>query len=284
MPHYDFDYRTCFMTFMDYVKEFFRWTNNREPEGWLSWQHLVFVAVCIAITVFLGVFYGKRRKNSGTKAKQKVLLNAAIIMIATELTKIILISFRRHDVFAIRSMLPLFLCSINLFVIPLTAFNSKITKITTYFVSVYGPLCCIAGTVLAANYYNGSPIFSFDVLNSTITHCISGFAGVYIMVSGLLRDYDMTEDTLRYVLSSLVLVPISFLALIANALNFNSSYESNYMFLRHAAGTPFSIVENMAGHNPIIYPILVIILYLVYGFVFCGIYYFFAKRKAKKSN
>lgn len=269
---------------MDVIKEFFGWTADREPEGWFSWQHLVFVTLCTLLTVLLAFWLGKRTKDQSMEKKQKVLRIMAIVMILTELTRIVLTSVRAEDPWFFRGKLPLFLCSINLFVIPLTAFKSKVTKIATYFVAVYGPLCSIAGTYLAGNYYNEWPIISFDVLNSTITHCISGLAGIYMFTSGIMKEYGVLENKRTFFASSLVFLPIAALALIVNFINRGSGYEENYMFLSNSAGTPFSIVEDLTGHIQVLYTIAVIVLYLLYGIVFTNVYYLIEKSRRKKQS
>ena len=47
---------------------------TREPEGFFSWQHLVFVSSLMVIMVACAVFFGKRNKLSDDNTKNKVLI------------------------------------------------------------------------------------------------------------------------------------------------------------------------------------------------------------------
>ena len=53
-------------------------------------------------------------------------------------------------------------------------------------------------------------------------------------------------------------------------------------------GTPYDIIYNLVGGNPVIYPISVVVLFLIYIAAFNGVYHLFknkiAERKAKISN
>ena len=73
------------------MREFFGFDGyKRTPEGFLSWQHLVFVSTLMAIMIGLAVFLGLRNKNKEEKVKNKVLIWAAILIDGFELLKIII--------------------------------------------------------------------------------------------------------------------------------------------------------------------------------------------------
>ena len=55
------------------------------------------------------------------------------------------------------------------------------------------------------------------------------------------------------------------------------------MFLMNHDGTPYSIVYNLVNGNKILYPISVVLLFILYIQIFFTIYNFF-KRKDKKKN
>ena len=70
---------------MEFLKEFFGFNNTylREPEGYMSWQHLTFVSILMvimfALAISLGIVYRKR----SYKQKNNVLIAAAIAIIRT---------------------------------------------------------------------------------------------------------------------------------------------------------------------------------------------------------
>ena len=267
------------MTFTDILKEYFRWTENREPEGFLSWQHLTYATFMVALTVFLAVFLGRKFRNCTPEEKDRVVKVAAVVIVCCELFKIVLISIRAHDPWKFRSMLPLFLCSINLFTIPIAAFcRGKFKEYAQDSVFMYGCLCMLAGSYLAANYFDGSPVLSFDPMMSVTTHCIAGFCSLYLGIAGCIRA------RLRCFLQSLLLiVGIEGIALLANLWNRGSDgeYESNYMFLSNSAGTPFEIFNTIAGGNQILYTLQVAASYLVYALLFIGVYALILRAKPK---
>ena len=268
------------MSFSDIVKEYFQWTENRSPEGFLSWQHLLYVTLMVLLTVFLAVFFGKRNRGKTEKEKDHVMKITAITIVACELTKIVLISWRSGDPWKIRGMLPLFLCSINLFTIPLAAFaKGKLREFAQDAVFLYGGLCCLAGTYLAANYFDGSPVLSFDPMMSVTTHCIAGFVSLYLPISGLLKV------DIKKMFGALILIfGVEVLAFLANCWNAGTDgrYESNYMFLSNSAGTPFEIVNTLVGGHQELYTIAVAALYLLYGLAFIGVLMLIKKIKNKK--
>ena len=270
------------MSFLDMLKEYFQWTENRSPEGFLSWQHLLYATLMVALTVFLAVWLGKKFRHRNEPDKDRVMKIAAITILACELTKIVLISWRAGDPLKIRGMLPLFLCSINLFTIPLAAFaKGKLREFAQDAVFLYGMLCCLTGAYLAANYFNGSPVLSFDPMMSVTTHCIAGFVALYLPISGLLKV------NIKKMFGALLLIfGVEVLAFLANCWNAGTDgrYESNYMFLSNSAGTPFEIVNTLVGGHQVLYTIAVAALYLLYGLAFIGVLALIRKIKASKKQ
>ena len=254
------------MTFPDMLKEYFRWTTNRPAEGFLSWQHLLYATLMVGLTVALALFLGRKYRDCSEKERDRVMKIAAIVMVSCELFKIVLISVRNRDPFSIRSMLPLFLCSINLFTIPFAAFGKgRWKELGRSAVAMYGMLCCLSGAYLAGNYFSSSPVLSFDPMMSVTTHCIAGFAGLYLFVSHLVRI-----EWKKGVQSLSLIFGVEVLAFLANLWNRDSDgqYESNYMFLDNPAGTPFDIIEDLVGGIPVLYTLAVGASYLLYGVLF----------------
>ena len=59
----------------------------------------------------------------------------------------------------------------------------------------------------------------------------------------------------------------------------NITIDYNYMFLMRGDGTPYDIVFNLVGGHPVIYPITVILMFIVYISAFYGIYYLITNKK-----
>lgn len=254
---------------MDYIARYFGFGEDLyEAEGWFSWQHIVFVTVAIAIASLLAIFFARKNHNKDRKTQLKVLKVAAITMLTAETIKIVLVCFRWHDVWAFRTVLPLFLCSILLISLPLAAFaKGKVQNAALDFTQIFGYLACAAGTYLAGNIF-ASPILSFHVNVSVFTHCISGFVALYITLTKLAK---MRTKDLWIV--CLILLTFELFALGTNILQLETPYESNYMFLTHPAGTPFSILMTIACNIKPVYTVLVMAIYYAYMVLFVGGYH-----------
>lgn len=257
------------------IREFFGYGElgyTREAEGYFSWQHLTFVTVLMLIMVGLAVFFGMRNKDKDDRIKNKVIIWAAFLIDGFELFKIVLNCFSEGDVLAFLTDLPLFLCSIQLITIPLAAFTSgRVKEASLDFVAIFGVLGAVLGTYLAGNNYASYPVLSFDNVVSGITHSISGFTALYIMIAGM-ASLKKKNIPITYAIISGFAVA----AFVANKL-----IDYNYMFLERGDGTPYDILYNLVGGNPVIYPIGVVLLFFIYIIAFNAIFSYFRSRKIK---
>ena len=246
------------------------------PEGAYSWQHFVFVSFLMISMVFLAVLLGLKNKNKEDTVKNKVLIWAAFLIDGFELFKIAFNLGASDDGNSWKRDLPLFLCSIQLIVIPLAAFSKgKLREASLDFVFIFGILGAVLGTVGAAQNYNAYPVLSFPNVVSGITHSISGFASLYIVISGMAS---MKMKNLPLVL--LILTGFCIAAYVANV-----TLDYNYMFLMNHDGTPYQIFYDLVGGHPVFYPIIVVLLFFVYIFDFTYIYNFIKfKGNTKKQN
>lgn len=251
------------------MKEFFGIGGfQRTPEGFMSWQYVVFVSVFMAAMVILAVVLGKQNKNRTAAQKNLVLVWSAILIDGFELFKIILNC--SVDPTAWRTMLPLFLCSIQLIAIPLAAFTKgRIKDAALDFVCIFGLLGGVLGTVGAAQNYNAYPVLSFPNVVSAITHTISGFASLYIILSGMAS---MQRKNIWITFAIL-----TFFCIAAHAANVLLDY--NYMFLVSGDGTPYDILYNLVGGHPALYPACVIGLFLIYICLFYSAWHLVKTKK-----
>ena len=246
---------------------------KRTPEGYMSWQHLLFVSSLMVIMIALAIILGLKYKNKNDKSKNKVLIWSAFLIDGFEILKFIIVCSREASIEPMLRMLPLFLCSIQLITIPLAAFaKGKVKEAALDFVFIFGILGAFAGTYGAGQNYSCYPVLSFDNVVSGITHSISGFASLYIVISGM-----ASMKVKNMWISFTILISFCVAAYIADVL-----IPYNYMFLMAGDGTPYDIFYNLVKGNKVLYPMIVVILFLLYISAFYGVYFFIKKRKENR--
>ena len=244
-----------------------------EPAGAYSWQHLTFVTSLVLIMTALAIWIGLDYRKHPNKNKNVPLIWAAILIDGVEIIKIVLSCVQSDEPMqSLLRNLPLFLCSIQLITLPLAAFSKgRLKEAALDFVLIFGLLGALAGTYGAAQNYNAYPIFYYINVCSGITHCISGFGSLYIAISGMTS---MKKNNIGITFSILSVTCV--LAYIVNILT-----DYNYMFLMQGDGTPYDILYNLVGGNPVLYPIGVVVLFLIYIVAFYAGYYLLTKKKSK---
>ena len=245
----------------------------REAEGAWSWQHLSFVFSLLVLMTVLAIWLGMRNKHRSDKQKNTVLVVCAFLINGFELLKIVVLCIRCQNALHWLYVLPLFLCSLQLIAIPLAAFcKGRVKEASLDFVFLFGILGAVFGTIGAAQNYSAYPTLSMDNVFSGITHTISGFASIYIGVSGMMS---MKKKNIPIVVG--LIVAISILAYAVNLL-----VDYNYMFLMNHDGTPYSLVYNLVNGNRVLYPILVVALFILYIGLFDGVYYLIQNKLQNK--
>lgn len=258
------------------MKEFFGFGGYQRPvEGYMSWQHLTFVTVLMVLMIASAVYLGRRNRSRSDQDKNKVLIITAILIDAFELFKIVLLCFRSGDPFDWLYNLPLFLCSIQLITIPLAAFTrGRLKESSLDFVLIFGVLGAVLGTYAAGNNYGSYPVLSFDNVVSGLTHSLAGFAALYIGFSGMVS---MKKKNMPITFS--ILLGFCVAAFVANKL-----LDYNYMFLVSGDGTPYDILYNLVGGNAVLYPLLVVLLFILYITLFYFIYFLIQKKKSASAK
>ena len=253
------------------MREFFGFGGYTRPaEGFLSWQHLTFVSAIMLVMIGMGVFLGKRNQSLTQQQKNRVLVASAFLIDGFELFKIVLCCIRGNDPWGWLYNLPLFLCSIQLIVIPVAAFSKgRLREAALDFVMIFGIAGAVLGTYGAGNNYGSYPVLGFDNVVSGITHGLAGFCSIYIAVSGM---RSMKKQNILPVFG--ILVAFCVMAYVANIL-----LDYNYMFLMAGDGTPYDIAYNLVNGNRVVYPMIVVGMFFVYILGFYGTY--FALEKAR---
>lgn len=257
------------------MKEFFGFGGyQRVPEGYLSWQHLTFVTTVMIIMTALAVILGFKNKRADEAKKNRVLVVAAILIDVFEIFKIVMMTIITQEADKWLYELPLFLCSIQLITIPLAAFSKgRIREAALDFVFIFGLLGAVLGTYGAGQNYACYPVLSFDNVVSAITHSISGFSAIYIGITGL---FSMKKKNIFITFSILMGFCVA-------ALSANLILDYNYMFLMRPDGTPYELIYSLVGGNAVLYPIMVVLLFIVYIMMFYATVFFINKHKSAKA-
>jgi uncharacterized membrane protein YwaF len=243
--------------------EFFGKPTFGTPQGVYSWQHLLYVSFLMVVMVLLAIFIGSKCKDKDDKSKNLVLIWCAFLINGFEMFKFAFNLGASSDGSSWKEDLPLYLCRVQLIAIPLAAFcKGRVKEAALDFVVVFGIIGSILGTFGSTENFNTYPVLSFYNVISGITHSISGFASLYIMIS---KMDSMKLKNWPIVIT--VLLSVCGLALLANHL-----FDENYMFLSYHDDTPYIIVHNIVGGIQVLYSAMVIILFVVYYFIFIYVY------------
>ncbi|MBQ8434360.1 MAG: YwaF family protein [Clostridia bacterium] len=244
------------------------------PEGAYSWQHLLHVSLLMVLMVVFAVLLGRKNRNKDEKTKNQVLVWTAFLINGFELFRVAFNIGASDDGLSWQKDLPLFLCSIQFIAIPIAAFTKgRVKEAALDFVFIFGILSAVAGNFGASQIYNSRPVLSILPIFSGTTHTLSGFASLYIVISQM---QSMKKKNIPITVG--ILLGFCMLAMIANA-----AFDYNYMFFVYHDGTPYSIVYDWVNGHPVFYPMLVILLFIVYMAIFYGIYYL-CKNRTKKSK
>ncbi len=159
--------------------------------------------------------------------------------------------------------------------LPVAAFTKgRLREAALDFVCIFGVLGALMGTYAAGNIYAHTPLISFPCIVSATTHCISGFAALYIMIVGL---SSMKRENIFITFAILF-----FFCAAAYVVNQLIGY--NYMFLSQGDGTPYDILYNLVGGSKVWYPLGVVALFIIYISLYYGVYHFIVSRRAKSKN
>ena len=266
--------RAVVLTMKAILKEFFGFGGyQRSAEGYMSWQHLLFVTSLVCIMFVCAILIGKKKRNLSPKQKNNVVVIAAILIDSVEIFKLVILTMRSGEIDSLLYNLPLFLCSIQLIARPMAAFcKGRIKEASLDFVAIFGLLGALMGTYFAGQNYGCYPVLSIDNVASGITHCIAGFGSLYVLITG---EAEMKKKNIP--ITAAILGGFCVMAYVANIL-----LDYNYMFLRQGDGTPYDIFYNLVNGNQVSYPIIVVGLFVLYIMLFYHGYY--EVQSARKKN
>ena len=250
---------------LEIFREFFGFGGyERTPEGYMSWQHIVFTLVFIGAMVALAIVIGLKFRNKDEKQKNKVMIITAIWIVSVEVFRITICCIKEQSFRTILYNLPLFLCSIQFITIPLAAWaKGKVKEAALDFVFIFGILSATMGIIGAGQNFNAYPVISFENITSAITHTTAGFASLYVVISKM-QSMKVKNMWITYA----ILFVVCIVAYIVDIL-----IPYNYMFLMRGDGTPYDIFYNMVNGSKILYPMIVVGLFVLYITAFYLIYF-----------
>ena len=255
------------------MREFFGFGGyQRAPEGYFSWQHLVFVSSLMALMAVLAVILGRRNRQKPDRVKNRVLAAAAILIDSVEIIKLVSFCIRAGSCETLLYNLPLFLCSIQLITIPLAAFSKgRVREAALDFVFIFGILGAVTGTYGAGQNYSAYPVLGIDNVASGVTHAIAGFSSLYIVISGMAsmkrRNIGITFAILFFFCAAAYIV--------------NRLIDYNYMFLVRGDGTPYDVLYDLVGGSRVLYPLGVVLLFVLYISAFYLVFFLIRRGREK---
>ena len=259
--------------------DFYRWfflEEGRTPEGLFSFAHLFSCTIGVGIAIFLAIWLGKRFKNDPKKLNITLLI-AGIAIVAVQMFKIGMLIYWSDDTpwNVIVGNAPLYLCDMQIFIIPLAALTRGRFREWCYdFIAIWGLLMGFFGNYFAGNIYGSHCAVSFLAIVSLLNHCISAFAALFIFVAGLNK---MERRNIPFTVG--ILFVYMTVALIVDYVD-----NHNFMFFFFGDGTPFTLFQMMVNDIKILYQIIIYILQCGYMVAFYFIYYWVKGMIEKRSQ
>lgn len=274
------------------MKDFIDWfflNKDRTPEGLFSHYHLFAVTYTLFNLVVLMVYLGLKYKNN-KKAIEVILKISAFTMIALYVFEILELFISQFTVYGltlsnpegvskffglIASNIPLYLCDIAIFAIPILAFTKgRIRTIISDFLAIWGIPMGVIGTYLAGNLFPIVPVFSFDAWVAIYLHVVPAAVTVFLYIT---RIASLKKENM-WINFGMFIGFMSFVLLYVNLVN--PIYDHvNFMFFMRGDGTPFDLFR---PYVPLpVYQIIVFVLYATYMLLFYGVYYLILNKYNK---
>lgn len=265
---------------LEIIKKFFGLIDVGKS-NYLDTTHIIIASIVTIFTIFLGVFLGIKNKNKDEKEKTKLILPFAIAMWTLLVLRFTMVVVREYYkggdglLELVKYNLPLFLCDIQYFALIAICFSKgKAKKIGLDFCLCLGILSFIMGVWLNAGTFGGHPWWSSCYFYELAVHAIPGGISIYILASKLtsLKFKDIWKTLV-------VLFVFEVIALI-----FDYTMDSNYMFFKNDAGTPFSLFTGWANGNTPLYSFFVWLGMTFYVCLYYGIWELVSFLVKKKRN
>ncbi len=256
---------------MELLKYFF--TNKAYlPEGLpgklFSPLHIV-VAIILTITVpTLAILSRKLDK----KKLRTILIVLWVFLVIYEFAKMTWESVTNPHGFEVTGILPLYLCSIFMYVMPFVLFTKEdgfLYKMGCSYLCTYNLVGGLVNFVYPANVLNNYPCYTFAGMHTLIYHGSMVYVALTLMFTGKYKLTNIKEALYGF-------IPLFIVSIPANIINF--IFNCSYMFFR--GGYIFDPIYNAMPE--VCYILLVYLAYLLIPFVFYGPVYLYKKKRSTK--
>ena len=187
-----------------------------------NFTYFLFLLLLAIITVVLSIIF----KNKSQKAKDTLIVSMGIFNIILFIVYKYFLSIDGYD-FIIWKELPLQLCNINMFIIPLgVILNNKYLKTFGFYI---GPLAAIMAITFPEEGFTDNNIFLMRNIGFYGTH------GIIVIKGILLLSLGYVELKFKDIINLFAItIPLSLAIFLVNILFFNiTGVETNYFFTMH---------------------------------------------------
>lgn len=212
--------------------------------------HIVFMIILTIGVPLLAFFLRKMDKK-----KIKILFIVLwITMTVLEVVKIVWESVTNPNGFDVTGILPLYICSIFMYVMPFAIWakeGSFLRNMACSFICTLNLIGGLVNFVYPVNVLSNYSCISFAGLHTLMYHGTMVFVALLMLMSKYYTFNNIKEAILAF-------IPLGIVSIPANIINF--TYNCSYMFFR--GGFPFSLISD---HLP--WWLWLIVLYAAYALI-----------------
>ena len=217
------------MTFLDLFKNFFTHKDflpraDKIPGTMFTWLHIVFALLCAGIIGLCVYFCVKIKEN-----KLKTLLFALwIFLVIAEIVKIIWETFSGREVsFFAQGILPLYPCSMFMYVLPFYIFGKGLVKHAACgYLCTLGLLGSLVNFVYPATILGSYSCISFAGFHTFIYHGSMLFVALLVIIRGDNR-FTGVDSVAKLLVPA---IPVLIFSIPVNIVNF--TINADYMFFK----------------------------------------------------
>lgn len=253
-----------FFDYKDFIPE-----ADKQNVMWSS-AHIIFIILAVISIILLCYFL----RNIKAKSVEKYLKIISIIMPILEVIKITWETYwdlKLGHGFNITGLLPLYTCSMFIYVLPFAGFGKgKVKECALAFLTTLGVFAGLTNFFIPP-IFNTYPFFSYASFMSLNYHYLMVFTGVFLVAT---RYYvpnfkSIFKGFMPVLLFSLVVIPFDYIMF------YNGEYWIDYMLYIHGFGAPLlPDISDALGKMSLrgVYTILVMGGYLLITLLFVSIY------------
>lgn len=232
------------------------------------------IVVMVILTLLIPLLAVLLRKLDKKKIKLTFIILWAS-MTTLEIVKIIWESCTNPNGFEAGGILPLYICSIFMYVTPFAIWckeDSILRKSACAFLCTTNLIGGLVNFVYPVNVLSNYSVLSFAGLHTLLYHATMVFVGLLMIFSGYYSFKNIRDAKLAF-------LPLFAVSIIANIINF--TLPADYMFF-HGQFFPFTILSSLM---PVwLFVIVLYIIYFLLPYLFYLPYYIYSKVKKNKQS